>query len=627
MKINEMKARKNPPKHLVLILLLFIFSFCIVLFAAYWTSMFISFSMQTMEYSIERRLNMTAERLAELVSAKELDQYRDPADIELPAYQHLRMKLVDFSERMDILYAYFLRDRGEDIIYIIDNDFDEKTRVGLDTPPFYIEDEPNVGIALEGKIVHTGLGNYSYGWEGLLTSYAPVFRADGTIAAIAGVDIDDEANVRARDIVKILTAVQIIVVVIVFVSGLVSFILFRGEAHAAGQASVAKSYFLANMSHEIRTPMNAIIGMTQIGKNSPDMEKKVYAFEKIEEASNHLLSVINDVLDMSKIEAGKLDLNYAELDLKKMIQKVINVFSFRIEEKKHSFSLHLDENIPKILIGDEQHLIQVITNLLSNAIKFTPEYGSIWLKANLIGEKKGVCEIKIEVKDTGIGIDQENQIHLFNSFEQAENNTSRTFGGTGLGLAICKRIVELMNGKIWVESEAGKGASFIFTIPLEGCDKTMTANDCVIDENGICKDTVAQNELPSFRGYKILLAEDVEINREIVIALLEPTEIEIECVVNGADAVKTFCSAPDCYDLIFMDIQMPQMDGLEAAKKIRAFEAEHNTVKKSVPIIAMTANVFKEDIDKCLEAGMNAHVGKPLDLNEVTDILKKFLCN
>ncbi|MDR2964757.1 MAG: response regulator [Treponema sp.] len=642
---KEMKVREKSPKHLILILLLFIFSFCIVLFASYWTNTLITFSMQTTEYSIERRLNFTAERLAELVSAEELDRYREIADMDLPSYQDLRIKLLDFSEKTGVLYAYFLRDQGENLAYIIDNDFDIKTKVGLDTPPFSIEEEPLVKIALGGKTVHTGLGNYSLGWEGLLTSYAPVFREDGTVAAIAGVDIDDEANVRARDIVSVLTIVQIIMVVIVFISGLVSVVLFRKEAEAAEQANVAKSYFLANMSHEIRTPMNAIIGMTQIGKSAEDIKKKAYAFEKIEEASHHLLSVINSVLDMSKIEAGKFDISYAEFNLKKMIQQVINVVSFRIEEKKHSFSFYLDKNIPEMLIGDEQRLTQVITNLLSNAVKFTPEFGSIWLNVHLIGSKNGLCEIKVEVKDTGIGISKENQERLFISFQQAENNTSRTYGGTGLGLAISKRIVELMGGTVWLESEPSKGSSFGFIVQLECFDKTKHAGST--DEDGSDKDTAAQTELPLLRGYKLLFAEDIEINREIVIALLEPTEIEIDCVVNGLEAVQTFCSAPDKYDMIFMDMQMPQMDGLEATRKIREFEAglkeqplqesqekkstsfaEGETrryLRKQIPIVAMTANVFKDDIDKCLEAGMNAHVGKPLDFNEVIDILKRFL--
>jgi len=388
----------------------------------------------------------------------------------------------------------------------------------------------------------------------------------------------------------------------------------------AKAASIAKSNFLSNMSHEMRTPMNAIIGMTQIGKAAANVEKKDYAFEKIEGASNHLLGVINDVLDMSKIEAGKFDLSITDFNFEKMLNKAIGITSFRIEEKKQKFAIYLDSDIPKYLSGDDQHITQIITNLLTNAVKFTPEYGSIWLKAYNVSEEDDICTIKIEVKDTGIGIAPDHQERLFYSFEQAETNTSRKFGGTGLGLAICKRIVELMGGKIWIESELGKGATFIFTVKLkqaeegnlEDCDKSYSPDDVSQDD-----------QMPDFSGRRLLLAEDVEINREIVLSLLEPVEIEIECAINGAEALKMFKSDPGRYDMIFMDMQMPQMDGLEATHRIRGFEAEMKA--KPVPIVAMTANVFKEDIVKCIEAGMNDHIGKPLNLNDVMEVLKRYL--
>jgi signal transduction histidine kinase/CheY-like chemotaxis protein/lambda repressor-like predicted transcriptional regulator len=385
-------------------------------------------------------------------------------------------------------------------------------------------------------------------------------------------------------------------------------------------ASRAKSNFLSNMSHEMRTPMNVIIGMTQIGKSAQSMEKKDYTFEKIEGASNHLLGVINDVLDMSKIEAGKFELFSTEFEFEKLIHKVINVTGFRLEEKKQNFEFYLDKKIPQVLFGDDQRLTQVITNLLTNAVKFTPDQGSIWLRAHLVGEDNGVVSIMIEITDTGIGISHEQISRLFTSFEQAESSTSRKFGGTGLGLAICKRIIELMGGNIWVESDLDKGATFTFTVQLKrGAEK----HDDLPED--------AEPELmQSFIGYRLLLAEDVEINREIVISLLEAVDIEIDCAVNGVEALTMFSSTPERYDLIFMDMQMPQMDGLEATRKIREFEARLNEKtptppRKRIPIVAMTANVFKEDIEKCLEAGMDSHIGKPLNLNEVMDILNRYL--
>ncbi|GHU73034.1 hypothetical protein FACS189450_12000 [Spirochaetia bacterium] len=548
---------------------------------------------------------------------------------------------------------------------------------------------------------------------------------------------------------------------------------------AAEEANRAKSDFLANMSHEIRTPMNAVIGMTAIGKSSTEIERKDYCFGKIEDASTHLLGVINDILDMSKIEAGKMELTPVSFDFEKMLRRVVNVINFRVDEKQQKLSANIDRRIPRMLIGDDQRLAQVITNLLSNAVKFTPEGGSIHLDTHFVKEEEGdICTLQIEVTDSGIGISDEQQKRLFNSFVQAESSTSRKFGGTGLGLTISKRIVEMMGGEIRVKSEPGKGSTFAFTVQAQrsfekiqdflnpgvnwqnirilavddeevtreyftelaqrfgiscdiasggeetleliergnsydiyfidwkmpgmnglelarkireavskgklaspksgvgkfivtiisaaewntiepdakaaGVDKFLSKplfassiadliNECIGPENSIQAGSVrltgndtGADTAGSFAGRRILLAEDMEINREIVMALLEPTELIIDCAENGIKAVEMFSTNPDRYDAIFMDVQMPEMDGLEATRAIRAVETKRfdspnslefaaQTPQKYIPIIAMTANVFREDIEKCLEAGMNDHVGKPLDLEEVLARLRKYL--
>jgi signal transduction histidine kinase len=385
----------------------------------------------------------------------------------------------------------------------------------------------------------------------------------------------------------------------------------------AESASRAKSDFLSNMSHEMRTPMNAIIGMTAIGKAAGDLARKDYAFDKIESAGAHLLGVINDVLDMSKIEANKFELSHAEFDFEKTLMKAVNVNGFRMEEKRQRFGVRIDENIPRTLMGDDQRLTQVITNLLSNATKFTPENGEIRLDARLASEDgDGMCVLMIAVSDTGIGISAEQQSRLFVSFQQAESSTAREFGGTGLGLAISKRIVEMMGGDIWIESEPGKGATFTFTIRA----RRGAGND---DPGGAREGSDAAPEAGNdFGGIHVLLAEDMEINREIVLALLESTGIEADCVENGAEAVRAFREAPARYDVILMDLQMPKMDGYEATRQIRALDASRS---KEIPIIAMTANVFREDIEKCLAAGMNGHIGTPLNRNDMLAEMRKHL--
>jgi len=541
--------------------------------------------------------------------------------------------------------------------------------------------------------------------------------------------------------------VAIIVLFFLIISGLVVFSRMLSKRRIeANLASAAKSMFLANMSHEIRTPMNAIIGMTSIGKSSSTVDKKDYAFNKIEDASKHLLGVINDILDMAKIEANRLELSNSDFDFEYTLRKVIDIIHFRLEEKSQRFGIKVDDKIPRSLIGDDQRLSQVITNLLSNAVKFTPEEGSIELEAKLIStDENGICKIRICVTDTGIGISEEQQARLFRSFEQADAGTSRKYGGTGLGLVISKRIVELMGGSIGVESEPGKGSRFTFTVLLQrgvnervslltegvdwenlrifavddeaevreffislsenlgiGCTVAGSGEEAegllakegnydvyfldwklpgmsgvelaklirqkterksivilfssadwqeleedarkagvekfipkplfrstIVDMINEClgggkavKNTEAETPRDDFAGHTILLAEDVEINREIVLSLLEPMNLRIECAENGKEALEMFKAAPGRYGMIFMDVQMPEMNGYEATKAIRALE---NPVGKSIPIIAMTANVFREDVERCLEAGMNGHVGKPLDLNEVLNVLRKYV--
>jgi CheY-like chemotaxis protein/anti-sigma regulatory factor (Ser/Thr protein kinase) len=516
------------------------------------------------------------------------------------------------------------------------------------------------------------------------------------------------------------------------------------------------------MSHEIRTPLNAIIGMTAIAKNSSETERKNYCLDKINDASTHLLGVINDILDISKIEASKFELSPEAFNFEKMLRQAVNVINFRVDEKKQRFTVYLDKHIPHSLIGDGQRLIQVITNLLSNAVKFTPEYGSVRLETHLVKEEGNICTIKTEVSDTGIGIDDEQQSRLFASFEQADSSISRRFGGTGLGLAISKRIVEMMGGEIWVKSEPGRGSTFGFTIRAErnaaeeqhalpfnrkelralavddepdiceyfedlaarfgfscdtaasgeealekirrdgpytmyfidwklpgingielarkikntlhsaelkqdenssgerrypiviiisatewsvieadarnaGVDKFLSKPlfpssilDCINECLGFDKQRAAENtrlnSTDCFKGYRILLAEDVEINREIVLSMLEPTQLIIDCVENGAEAVQRYTETPERYQMIFMDVQMPEVDGYEATRRIRVWEKEHlPKFSREIPIIAMTANVFREDIEKCLESGMNGHVGKPLDFEEVLEKLRRLL--
>ncbi|MDR2586891.1 MAG: response regulator [Coriobacteriales bacterium] len=389
---------------------------------------------------------------------------------------------------------------------------------------------------------------------------------------------------------------------------------------AAEETSRAKSAFLANMSHEIRTPMNAIIGMTSVGEQASDPVRKDYAFARIKEASHHLLGVINDILDMSKIEANKLELSEIVFDFEEMVRRVVGIIRFRTDEKGQRLVLNSDPTLPTWLNGDDQRLAQVLTNLLSNALKFTPEDGTITVNTILVSCVDGVATVRVEVKDTGIGISEKQQEHLFEQFEQAESSTTRKYGGTGLGLSISKNIIEKMGGAIGVNSEIGQGSTFFFVVRLRTADASpQPATTHGQSERELLGDNWHQGK---FSKYCLLLVEDVEVNREIVSALLEDTHIEIVCAGDGLEAVEKFSAEPERYDIILMDVQMPVMDGYEATRRIRALATP---AAKTVPIIALTANVFREDRERALESGMNGHLGKPLDHEEMLTTLNAYL--
>jgi two-component system, sensor histidine kinase and response regulator len=392
----------------------------------------------------------------------------------------------------------------------------------------------------------------------------------------------------------------------------------REEAELeAEDASRAKSEFLSHMSHEIRSPLNAVIGMINIAMETDDLQTIKGYLDRANVTSKHLLNVINDILDMSKIEANKFELSCGNFNFKNMLSKIIGLTKARAEKRQTHITINVNENIPPFIIGDELRLSQVITNLITNAIKFSPENGKVDLNAEKLEERDGEIILKVEVADNGIGISPEQQKKLFTLYKHADGGTSQKIGSTGLGLAISKRIVELMQGKIWIESELGKGAKFIFTVKVK---EGIVSADMVSADS---KDNF------DFKKYSILVAEDVEINREILSVFLEKTGIAIDFVENGKDAVSKYTEHPDKYNLILMDVHMPEMNGDDATRAIRVLESKtksfNGNLRKQIPIIAMTADVFQEDIDKCLSAGMNDHIAKPIVTNDLHAKLKKYL--
>jgi CheY-like chemotaxis protein len=500
------------------------------------------------------------------------------------------------------------------------------------------------------------------------------------------------------------------------------------------------------MSHEIRTPMNAIFGMITLAQKTADIRKMQYYLDKVNVSSHQLLSIINDVLDMSKIEANKLEISPIPFTLTKTIENAINITQLKSSEKKQNLNYKINDPFNKKLVSDELRISQVLINLLSNAVKFTPVNGSIFVNVSL-AEESGTVFLILEVADTGVGIPEDSLDKIFNAFEQSDGSVTRKYGGTGLGLAICKKIAELMNGEISVISKVEEGSVFKFRIPVElgsavmieeqqkgmslrsmgamsvlvvddvsdtllymqriigeicaKCDTAVSVTEAVVKikksvrnkspydiiiidwylENETAADVLQRTrnllneetiivlssiadfadikqqvqELghvhflkkpvfpediyekirhaassvktedseshPNWNGKCILLAEDIEINREIVASLLEETEVAFEFAENGAEAVDKFKEMPEKFDLILMDMQMPVMDGITATKTIRKMSGKG----KEIPIVAMTANAFKEDAQLCLEAGMNGHIPKPLEIETIYEVISKFM--
>jgi len=367
----------------------------------------------------------------------------------------------------------------------------------------------------------------------------------------------------------------------------------------AKDADRAKTVFLANLSHEMRTPLNAIIGMAQISRMSETDGKKSKEISQIEISSKHLLNLINDILEIAKIEEGKLELVQKSFCLKEITENLLVSSIQAAEDKRQNFTVNISTPDSCTLIGDSMRLSQVLLNLLSNAIKFTPVLGKIDFCVEEISRDTDNALIRFSVLDTGIGIHPEFMESLFLPFEQGDSSILRKYGGTGLGLAISQRIVRQMGSEIKVVSEVGKGTEFYFSILLPIDKKPEDTNDRV---------TV---NIPDLSDKTVLVVDDVEINREIVCFLLEQTGITCEVAQNGKIALDMFAqSAEGHYDLILMDIQMPLMDGYTATREIRAMDRPD---AKKIVILAMTANAFKEDIDQAVKSGMNGHISKPVD--------------
>lgn len=398
--------------------------------------------------------------------------------------------------------------------------------------------------------------------------------------------------------------------------------VLKDALDSAESANKAKTAFLSNMSHEIRTPMNAIIGLNSIALNDPTASEEVKKYlEKSVASAHHLLGIINDILDMSRIESGRMTVKNEEFLLDDALKQVNGIISEQCRDKGLVYDQRKVGKIDKYYIGDAMKLKQVLINILGNAVKFTPEGGSVSLvieeKARF--DKKAVVEFVIS--DTGIGMSKEFLPHIFEPFSQEESSPTGKYGSTGLGMSITKSIVELMNGTITVDSEKGKGTTFTVTITFGESEKNSDDNDIGMPALNDMSGLDINNA--DLTGRRILLAEDVSINAEIIIMLLSMREMEVDLAENGQIAVDLFAAhEPGYYAAILMDMRMPVMGGLEATRRIRSMDKED---AKTIPIIALTANAFDEDVRRSIQAGLNAHLSKPVEPEALYETLEKLI--
>lgn len=579
---------------------------------------------------------MSADAVHKLVDEKidreDFSHIKDRSDEDTQFYKDISSYLNEIRTLNSTRYIYTAtRNEEGKLIYVVD---------GLDSdagdvrhPGDYIEDEmiPYIERALSGENV--------YSQDIVDTTWGPIFTVcypvrsnlDGTgdIVGAFCIEMDmQSAYGMVEKTKKISVICGVIVGLVLLMICLWTYFVYRKSkeeeqkqkqllleaAEKADAANKAKSTFLFNMSHDIRTPMNAIVGFTDIALHQNSVAEIHDSLEKVRESSKHLLSLLNDVLDLSRIESGKAVFFPEPVDITKLTDDVLAIMNGLLYNRDLKFEVYRERPKNPYVLADATRIRKVLTNFLSNAVKFTKDGGTVTLDiSSHSGEDDKHIVARYIVKDNGIGMSEEFQKKLFKPFSQEDDRGARTqYKGTGLGMAIAKEYVEMMGGSIAVESQKGVGTTFTVEIPLE------------LTEQGIRQ----KQEEPvhhDLTGVNVLMAEDNDLNAELATVMLEDAGMAVTRAFDGKEAVELFKNHPQgTYDIILMDIMMPNMDGHQAAKTIRAMGTERPDAA-TIPIIAVSANAFAEDIKASLDSGMNGHVSKPLNMKEVTDTIAKYI--
>lgn len=579
---------------------------------------------------------MSADAVHKLVDEKigreDFLHIRDRSDEDTQFYKDISSYLNEIRTLNSTRYIYTAtRNEEGKLIYVVD---------GLDSdagdvrhPGDYIEDEmiPYIERALSGENV--------YSQDIVDTTWGPIFTAcypvrsnlDGTgdIVGAFCIEMDmQSAYGMVEKTKKISVICGVIVGLVLLMICLWTYFVYRKSkeeeqkqkqllleaAEKADAANKAKSTFLFNMSHDIRTPMNAIVGFTDIALHQNSVAEIHDSLEKVRESSKHLLSLLNDVLDLSRIESGKAVFFPEPVDITKLTDSVLAIMNGLLYNRDLKFEVYRERPKNPYVLADATRIREVLTNFLSNAVKFTKDGGTVTLDiSSHLGEDDKHIVARYIVKDNGIGMSEEFQKKLFKPFSQEDDRSARTqYKGTGLGMAIAKEYVEMMGGSIAVESQKGVGTTFTVEIPLELTEQDIRQK----------QEEPARHDLT---GVNVLMAEDNDLNAELTTVMLKDAGMAVTRASDGKEAVELFKNHPQgTYDIILMDIMMPNMDGHQAAKAIRAMGTERPDAA-TIPIIAVSANAFAEDIKASLDSGMNGHVSKPLNMEEVTDTIAKHI--
>lgn len=613
---------------------IFLFLLAVFLIAVYTFLLQKSYSTSTLEANVDQNITCS-DAIHKLVSNTfTRDDFTDintVDDMSSERYQTLQTTLNQIRSLNSTRYLYTAKRNSEGkLIYLVDG-------LDLDTSDFaypgtYIEDEmiPYINSALSGKTIYSQ-EIIDTTWGHIFTACYPVKATDGSNEIIGAlcIEMDMESaytflSKSSRNSLQIAIAAAIIaLLLLVCVYHILQNqrakdreqqMLLRKSAAAAEAANKAKSAFLFNMSHDIRTPMNAIIGYAGLSRNHLHEPDKLSEYlSNIRTCGQKMLSIIDNILEIARIENNQIVLEESICNIEESFDSCIVMFNTAVQEKHQTITVHKQVANPYVYI-DSSHLSEIVLNVISNAIKYTGQNGKIdCCLTQKPHEDADWCYMEISIADNGIGMSEEFQAHIFESFSRERSSTISGIEGTGLGMGIVKNLVDLMHGTIEIQSSPGKGSTFTICIPCRTARK----------EEAEPRKSSSDRPQKTFAGKRILLAEDNDLNAEIAIELLSEEGLLVDRVSNGVACVeKLEKAAPDFYDLILMDIQMPVMNGYDATRKIRQLE---DPFRSSIPIIAMTANAFAEDRQKALFVGMNDHVAKPVDMNVLIPVLEKHI--